>query len=146
MMIGQVTYGGRITDAMDNPTLDSILSTFITKEAMAKEYTFTSAQKARFDYNAPENLSTLEEFSKHTSTFPLFDDPTCFGLNSNANTSFLRKENGLFISTVLATQTSNSSGSSEESNDKENDGVNKFALTMLSKLEDEFKKKSRRNL
>ena len=52
--------------------------------------------------------------------------------------SFLRKENGLFISTVLATQTSNSSGSSEESNDKENDSVNKFALTMLSKLEDEF--------
>jgi dynein heavy chain, axonemal len=129
-MVGAVTYGGRVTDAQDNPTLESILAAFITPNAMADGYEFTSG--GGHVHTAPAKLATLEDFSTHVSQLPLFDDPAVFGLHANANISFQRKENRVFMETILQSQSGGTSGDSSQADDG---NVTKISLRILSNLE-----------
>ena len=132
-MIGAVTYGGRITDAQDLPTLESILSAFITPDAMQDKYAFASG--GGHSYTAPSTLATLADMSSHTKAMPLFDDPNIFGLHVNANVSFQRKENGTFMQTILQADRSGS-GAGGGGNAGGNNLVTTLALDILPKLTD----------
>ena len=42
-VIGDITYGGRVTDDWDRRTLNAILSNYITEEALIDGYSFSDS-------------------------------------------------------------------------------------------------------
>ena len=42
-VIGDITYGGRVTDDWDRRTLSAILSNYLTEEALGENYSFSES-------------------------------------------------------------------------------------------------------
>ncbi|KAM7393703.1 hypothetical protein PAMP_020556 [Pampus punctatissimus] len=80
---GEITYGGRVTDAWDQRCLRTILKGFFSPKTLKPGYTFSSSGT----YYAPET-DKLELYKKYIESLPIIDDPEVFGMHDNANLAF----------------------------------------------------------
>ena len=123
-LIGEVTYGGSITDETDRIVMNSTLLKFINENLFDKEKDqngndLENEIKIVFgNYEIPA-YKELYEYQKYLKTLPSFDDPDIFGLNDNANIVYELKESGSFLNNltnILPKEISNKSGG-KSSND-----------------------------
>ncbi|GCB71828.1 hypothetical protein scyTo_0001714 [Scyliorhinus torazame] len=96
---GEITYGGRVTDAWDQRCLRTILKRFFSPGILADGYKFSASGI----YFSPEADSLLA-YKEYIESLPLVDDPEIFGMHENANLAFQRKETNTMIGTVLVVQ------------------------------------------
>ncbi|TKS69211.1 Dynein heavy chain 6, axonemal [Collichthys lucidus] len=82
---GEITYGGRVTDAWDQRCLRTILKGFFSPQTLEPAYTFSASGI----YHAPET-DELEQYKKYIESLPIIDDPEIFGMHENANLAFQR--------------------------------------------------------
>uniref|UniRef100_A0A8C9Y7F2 Dynein axonemal heavy chain 6 n=1 Tax=Sander lucioperca TaxID=283035 RepID=A0A8C9Y7F2_SANLU len=80
---GEITYGGRVTDAWDQRCLRTVLKGFFSPKTLEPAYTFSSSGI----YYAPE-ADELEQYKKYIESLPIIDDPEVFGMHENANLAF----------------------------------------------------------
>ena len=80
---GEITYGGRVTDAWDQRCLRTILKRFFARETLDKDYKYSASGI----YYAPE-LRTLKHYRDYIDSLPIIDDPEIFGMHPNANITF----------------------------------------------------------
>uniref|UniRef100_A0A8C4HQX9 AAA+ ATPase domain-containing protein n=1 Tax=Dicentrarchus labrax TaxID=13489 RepID=A0A8C4HQX9_DICLA len=123
---GEITYGGRVTDAWDQRCLRTILKGFFSPQTLEPGYTFSSSGI----YHAPET-DELEQYKKYIESLPILDDPEVFGMHENANLAFQRQETMTLINTILDVNPRSSACHGAKSND---DIVCELAESILSKL------------
>ena len=98
-VIGDINYGGRVTDDHDRRCLSYILTSFLKPEVLNDHYKFLDCPV----YYIPEDLS-LENLKNYANALPLADDPDIFGMHENANITFQKNESSFIINTVLSIQ------------------------------------------
>ncbi|KAG8454285.1 hypothetical protein GDO86_000797 [Hymenochirus boettgeri] len=123
---GEITYGGRVTDAWDQRCLRTILRRFFSPESLDDNYYYSSSGI----YFSPD-ADSLQSFRDYIENLPLTDDPEIFGMHENANLAFQRKETSTLINTVLDVQPRSTAQGSGKSNDEI---VNELATSILAKL------------
>ncbi|XP_066430422.1 dynein axonemal heavy chain 6 isoform X1 [Eleutherodactylus coqui] len=127
---GEITYGGRVTDAWDQRCLRTILRRFFSPETLEDNYVYSSSGI----YFSPD-ADSLQSYKDYIENLPLTDDPEIFGMHENANLAFQRKETSTLINTILDIQPRSTSRGAGKSNDEI---VSELAASILSKLPDKL--------
>uniref|UniRef100_A0A8C1NY02 Dynein, axonemal, heavy chain 6 n=1 Tax=Cyprinus carpio TaxID=7962 RepID=A0A8C1NY02_CYPCA len=122
---GEITYGGRVTDAWDQRCLRTILKSFFSPATLEDSYTYSKSGI----YFAP-NSDSLTEYKQYIEDLPLIDDPEVFGMHENAN---LRQETMTLISTILEVQPRSSAAGGGKTNDEV---VHELADSILARIPD----------
>jgi len=104
-LIGQLNYGGRVTDDWDRRTITHVLDDFFTPRVMDEDYTFDAVGT----YRPPHLGADLMEYRNLIQDLPQNDDADLFGLHENANTTTAIKESQAMFETLLALQPRTSS-------------------------------------
>ncbi|XP_018593809.2 dynein heavy chain 6, axonemal [Scleropages formosus] len=123
---GEITYGGRVTDAWDQRCLRTILKRFFSPANLEDGHRYSSSGT----YFAPE-ADSLHHYREYIEKLPLIDDPEIFGMHENANLAFQRQETSTLIGTILEVQPRSSAGGGGKSNDEI---VQELAESILAKL------------
>uniref|UniRef100_A0A8C5LU47 Dynein axonemal heavy chain 6 n=1 Tax=Leptobrachium leishanense TaxID=445787 RepID=A0A8C5LU47_9ANUR len=127
---GEITYGGRVTDAWDQRCLRTILKRFFSPETLEEKYCYSSSGI----YLSPD-ADSLQYYKDYIENLPLTDDPEIFGMHENANLAFQRKETSTLINTILDVQPRSAARGAGKSNDEI---VSELATSILSKLPDKL--------
>ena len=98
-VVGEINYGGRVTDELDQRCLNSVLTTFLKNEILGDSYRFLDSHI----YFIPEDLS-LENLKAYASSLPLADDPDIFGMHENANIAYQKHESSYILNIALSIQ------------------------------------------
>ncbi|XP_028284655.1 dynein heavy chain 6, axonemal [Parambassis ranga] len=123
---GEITYGGRVTDAWDQRCLRTVLKGFFSPETLQPGYTYSPSGI----YYAPET-DELEQYKNYIESLPIIDDPEVFGMHENANLAFQRHETMTLINTILEVNPRSSASHGAKSNDEI---VCELAASILAKL------------
>ncbi|KAM9330540.1 dynein axonemal heavy chain 6 [Gastrophryne carolinensis] len=123
---GEITYGGRVTDAWDQRCLRTILRRFFSPETLDDHYCYSKSGI----YFSPD-ADSLQLYKDYIENLPLTDDPEIFGMHENANLAFQRKETSTLINTILEVQPRSTAQGAGKSNDEI---VRELAASILSKL------------
>jgi dynein heavy chain len=99
-IIGEVNYGGRVTDAWDRRLLLCILKKFYGPDILDEICNFTSDGAYRIPLESEEGTPDLA-YLKYIENLPLNDDVEIFGLHQNANATFQHKEAKEYLQTLL---------------------------------------------
>jgi dynein heavy chain len=111
-LLGDINYGGRVSDDKDNKLIKEILRTYITPKIFKfGEYKFSKSGT----YYCPEP-GEYENYTQYIQSLPVNSDPEVFGLHENADIVTAQNECYALLETVLEIQprVSASSGISQE--------------------------------
>jgi len=98
-LIGDINYGGRITDDFDKITMQATLEKFFCDNLFENSYlSFTTSNK--YSVSA---YTTVEDYRKLIDTFPVNDEPEIFGLNSQAEIIYQLQESNYLNQNLLTT-------------------------------------------
>ena len=98
-IIGDVNYGGRVTDDKDQRCVRSILAQYVTPEILKDNYKFSESGK----YFAPPE-GNLASFKNYILSLPSYDAPNTFGLHDNADIVFHQKDSSQMLTSVISIQ------------------------------------------
>jgi dynein heavy chain, axonemal len=102
-MIGDIVYGGRVTDEADRRILKIILKAFINEHVLDHTYKYSESDayrppRARYmELKFNDMLSLVEQL-------PEIDCPEIFGMNESANVTFQMSESASLLETLLVVQ------------------------------------------
>jgi len=149
-LIGEVTYGGSITDETDRIVMNSTLIKFINENLFEKEKDASGNDtdiEMKFvfgQYEIPAYKS-LEPYQKYINTLPSFDDPDIFGLNDNANIVYELKESSALLgnlTNVLPKELSSKKPGAKSSNEIVLEIISNIAAEQFEEID----KKSRNKI
>ncbi|KAL5105018.1 hypothetical protein TcWFU_009077 [Taenia crassiceps] len=127
-MIGEVQYGGRVTDDYDKRLLNTYTQVWFTDRIFMDDFQFYTG------YSIPR-ARTVEEYQIRISELPATDSPECFGLHPNADITYQTNNASAVLTTIANIQPKDSSGVGGETREA---FVNKMAKEMLSKLPPDY--------
>ncbi|GFR70594.1 dynein heavy chain 6, axonemal-like [Elysia marginata] len=127
---GEITYGGRVTDAQDQRCLRTILKTFFEPKTLEPDYKYSPSGI----YFAPL-ADTIAEYRQYIEELPQIDQPEIFGMHENANIAFQMNETNALIGTILDVQPRLATGGAGKSNDEI---VDELAQNIMGKLMDKL--------
>ena len=130
-LVGQLNYGGRVTDFFDLRATQHILKGFFCEMMIDDEYKFDSEGK----YHAPALGSDVQDYLNYIEEMPKEDSIEVFGLHANVNITAAIKESNEFLGTLLSIQPRDSGGSGGVSRD---DVVDQLARDIYARLPAEF--------
>ena len=112
-MIGDVVYGGRVTDDWDRRCMNALLDKFLCKNALKDNIFFDS------DNLYPTiPLCKYEQVFATISTFPTEDSPSIFGFHPSALNALHLNQSNRLIEWVLGVQPRDSGGSAASKDDE----------------------------
>jgi dynein heavy chain len=77
-MIGEVQYGGRVTDDFDHHLMTTFAREHFTEKILSSDFQFYPG------YGAPR-AKTVQGYLDYINSLPSYDSPEVFGLHSNAD-------------------------------------------------------------
>lgn len=80
-MIGEVQYGGRVTDDFDKRLLNTFTAIWFSENLLSNNFEFYQG------YKVP-NTKSLQGFQDYINGLPTYDTPEVFGLHSNADITY----------------------------------------------------------
>ncbi|CAI8029533.1 Dynein heavy chain 6, axonemal [Geodia barretti] len=110
---GEITYGGRVTDAWDQRCLRTILKRFFSPNTLEEDYKYSYSGV----YYAPE-AETIQAYRDYIESLPFNDEPEIFGMHENANIAFQTQETHNLVSTILEVQPRTASSGGGKTNDE----------------------------
>ncbi|CAD8076520.1 unnamed protein product [Paramecium sonneborni] len=102
-VIGEITYGGRVTDDWDKRCLLTILSKYINEDALIDGYYFSESEI----YKQPREMN-INGYRKMIKKYPDIDKPELFGMNENANIALKLNKSKKAIDIILSIQSGDS--------------------------------------
>lgn len=84
-VIGEIAYGGRVTDDNDRAVLTALLDMYVGRHAIAPEAARLGAQPVRMPGAAVDTMASLRELA---AELPHDDPPSAFGMSDNAELAF----------------------------------------------------------
>ncbi|CAH8594477.1 unnamed protein product [Schistosoma turkestanicum] len=127
-MIGEVQYGGRVTDDYDKRLLNTYAKVWFAEIVFSDTFEFYRG------YNIPK-CKTLDEYQTNIDNLPLVDSPECFGLHSNADITYSTNTVNAMLSTIVNIQPKDSGGGGGETRESV---VYKMAEDILGKLPPDY--------
>ena len=111
-MIGDVIYGGRVTDDWDRRCMNAILDKFLCQEALNDDIYFDSS-----NLYPTIPLCSFQQISETIAKFPVEDSPSLFGFHPSALNSLHLHQSSQLIDWVLGVQPRESGGSAAQKDD-----------------------------
>ena len=108
-MVGEVQYGGRITDDLDRRLFAAYTEVWLSTSTLAPGFKFnpdqplSKATNDTFTYIIP-NFTDTDDYLTYVQKFPDVDPPEVLGLHPNADLTFRFKEVTQLLDTILETQ------------------------------------------
>ena len=128
-MLGEVQYGGRVTDDYDKRLLNTFTSVWFNNDLLTADFNFYEG------YAIPE-CKTMEEYNEFITALPLQDIPEVFGLHSNADITYQINTAKGILDQILAVQPKEGGGG--EKGESREAIVGRIAKDMLQKLPDDY--------
>eukprot|EP00494_Astrolonche_serrata_P033232 UN33501 len=116
-IIGEVNYGGRITDDKDQRCCRSILAKYMSRETVEDD---TYCFDPEGTYHPPRETE-LDKVRAYISQLPMEDKPETFGLHGNAEITFQQQEARNFQTTIRKMQSSAGGNSGNADGEKVTD-------------------------
>ncbi len=96
-LIGEINYGGRVTDDFDRIVMNKSLEKFLNEDKLFEpDFKFS---KSGIYY--PVGFDKVEKFNEYIDSLPIFDEPDLFGLNENANIIYQIQESDKIINSLI---------------------------------------------
>lgn len=112
MNLGEITYGGRVTDHWDLRCLKTILKGFFSPTTLRPYYAYSESGV----YYCP-SYEKLQDYRDFIDRLPIIEEPEIFGMHENANIAFQTKETNMIILTILESQPRVATGDTGKSSD-----------------------------
>lgn len=96
-VIGDVVYGGRVTDDIDRRTLKNILRNFISEQVLQTDYSYSQSGIYR-------PIMDFEDLENKISQLPENDLPEIFGMNEIADLACSMRESQTILDSLLLIQ------------------------------------------
>ncbi|KAF5396848.1 Dynein heavy chain 8 axonemal [Paragonimus heterotremus] len=123
-MLGEIQYGGRVTDDHDKRLLITYCKTWFQEAMFTPEFTFAEGFEIPKFTKLPDILNWISEL-------PSSDSPEVFGLHANANIAYQSKKAKTILDCILDIQPKDASAGSGETRE---DVVYRMADDMLNKM------------
>ncbi|XP_076826623.1 dynein axonemal heavy chain 5 [Brachyhypopomus gauderio] len=123
-MLGEVQYGGRVTDDMDKRLLNTFTRIWFSDSMFGDTFCFYKG------YTIPK-VKILQEYHSHIDALPLVDTPEVLGLHPNADITCQTNMANEILSTIISIQPKDSSSGGDET--RESTAL-RLANEMLEKL------------
>ncbi|XP_072018853.1 LOW QUALITY PROTEIN: dynein axonemal heavy chain 5-like [Amphiura filiformis] len=127
-MLGEVQYGGRVTDDFDKRLLNTYTRVWFSEDMFSDKFKFYTG------YTIPK-CRTVDEYRNAIENLPLVDSPEAFGLHPNADITYQTNMATEVLNTVLNIQPKDSGGGGGETREAV---VYKQADEMLDKLPGDY--------
>ncbi|XP_078698147.1 dynein axonemal heavy chain 5-like [Branchiostoma floridae x Branchiostoma belcheri] len=127
-MIGEVNYGGRVTDDYDKRFLNTLARVWFGEHMFQEKFKFYTG------YIIPK-CRTLEEYRTQIEGMSLVDSPEVFGLHPNADITYQTNMANMVLNTIMNIQPKDSGGGGGETRETV---VARQATEMLEKLPPDF--------
>ncbi len=132
VMVGDVTYGGRITDKQDKVTNKCLLSKFFRPEALTDGYQMCGSD----DYLMPSGDATLKDVREMISGLPDLEAPGVFGMHENASITFRQKQTRMLLDTVITMSNGGGGGGGDDDSGNNEKEVMLATKSMMERLPD----------
>nr|XP_015210363.1 PREDICTED: dynein heavy chain 5, axonemal-like [Lepisosteus oculatus] len=127
-MLGEVQYGGRVTDDMDKHLLNTFARVWFGENMFTDKFCFYKG------YVIPKG-KTVQDYLVHIEMLPLVDTPEVFGLHSNADITYQTNMANETLNTIVNIQPKDSGGGGGETREAT---VQRLADEMLEKLPPDY--------
>ena len=130
-MVGEVQYGGKITDDIDRVLMATYCDAYFNQTNMDPNYKFYEG------YPVPggPGSAEIDFWRAEVEKLPQTDTPEIFGLNVNADITYRNNQTNELLGTIIDTQPKTGGGGGGLSREEV---VLKIGEDMLSKLPDDF--------
>ncbi|OEH76364.1 dynein gamma flagellar outer [Cyclospora cayetanensis] len=135
-MIGEVQYGGRITDDLDREMFSTYTRKWLTDDLFKPGFCFnnTPTSPHEFRYKVPQGTD-ISAFRDYVNTLPYVDQPSIFGLHVNADLTFRLQESSCMLETLQGTLPKSSSVEDGKSREE---SVREKCLELLDKIPSDY--------
>ncbi|XP_019624088.1 PREDICTED: dynein heavy chain 8, axonemal-like [Branchiostoma belcheri] len=127
-MLGEVQYGGRVTDDFDKRLLNTYAKVWFNEAMFADSFQYY------IGYKIPK-CKTLKEFLEAIEALPAVDSPEVFGLHSNADITYQSNTAKDVLDTIMSIQPKDSGGGAGETRESV---VYRLAEDMLEKVPPDY--------
>ncbi|KAJ8938536.1 hypothetical protein NQ318_016906 [Aromia moschata] len=127
-MLGEVHYGGRVTDDFDKRLLNTFCTVWFNDKIFGEDFIFYKGYRII-------TYKTVVDYIAYIETFAATDPPQAYGLHSNADITYQTNTTVAMFDQMLAIQPKESGGGGGESRESV---VTRQAKDMLSKLPKDY--------
>lgn len=127
-MVGEVQYGGRVTDDYDKRLLNTFAKVWFGEAIFSEDFEFYKGYSVI-------NYKTIGEYLTAIEELPSVDPPQTYGLHSNADITYQSNTTQSVLDTIISVQPKESTGNVSESREAV---VARLAADMLTKVPPEY--------
>jgi dynein heavy chain len=130
--LGEVQYGGRVTDDRDKRLLNTYAANWFNDRMLQPDFVFYKDKTVTYHM---ANFAKWQEYAEFIEAMPLVDKPGVFGMHNNTDIAYQTRVASSTLGTILDIQPKDSGGGGGETREE---AVTRMCNEFLEKLPPDF--------